>query len=344
MQADCNLFSLWWITPDEVWYYWDRFGRLVGYDLTTRRFIGSLGPKGFARDVEGSGDRFNNRTGGTQRQTLATSTTVFLVDVEQRTTKPLFTTPESDPLLAVQEVRFDNHNWEYTTVVTKKYIHLLTKEGKQVWETKYESAYRDYTKVAIYFLEPPGQFGVLFAPSDRAKEQAKGYLPTHVIWLAGDQGIVRSVHLPGLPAPIIYSGETKLVMGAVMPPPLLVMLHLSTRGSAPEEFPQTMLLLSGAVALLVCLPASWWLGRRYRFSLLARVGWALFHLVFGLPGLLAFLSVQEWPAREACPNCKKLRVVNRAQCEHCGAGFAPPEKTGTEVFAPLGAKVGIVTI
>ena len=99
-----------------------------------------------------------------------------------------------------------------------------------------------------------------------------------------------------------------------------------------------MLLLSGAVALLVCLPIGWWLGRRYRFSLAAQVGWAMFHLICGVPGLLAFLSVQEWPAREACPNCKKLRVVDRAQCEHCGAPFAPPEKTGTEVFAPLGAK------
>ena len=49
-------------------------------------------------------------------------------------------------------------------------------------------------------------------------------------------------------------------------------------------------------------------------------------------------EVMEWHAREACPNCKKLRVVDHAQCEHCGAGFAPPEKTGTEVFAPLGAK------
>jgi len=37
----------------------------------------------------------------------------------------------------------------------------------------------------------------------------------------------------------------------------------------------------------------------------ARLGWAAFYLVFGIPGLLTFLSVQEWPARESCPNCKK---------------------------------------
>jgi len=58
---------------------------------------------------------------------------------------------------------------------------------------------------------------------------------------------------------------------------------------------------------------------------------------FLVPGLLAFLSVQEWPAREACPNCKRLRLVDRQHCERCGADWAPPEKTGTEVFAPLQA-------
>jgi ribosomal protein L37AE/L43A len=47
------------------------------------------------------------------------------------------------------------------------------------------------------------------------------------------------------------------------------------------------------------------------------------------------LSVQEWPALESCPNCKKLRVVDREHCEHCGADFAPPEKNGTEVFESL---------
>ena len=68
----------------------------------------------------------------------------------------------------------------------------------------------------------------------------------------------------------------------------------------------------------------------------------MFHLLFGLSGLLAFLSVQEWPTREACPNCQKLRVVDRALCEHCGAPFAPPEKSGTEIFAALGAKEKMV--
>jgi hypothetical protein len=111
------------------------------------------------------------------------------------------------------------------------------------------------------------------------------------------------------------------------------------KGAGLGRVPQWLLVLNGAVAAFVCLPIGWWLGRRYHLSPAAQAGWAVFQLLFGVPGLLAFLSVQEWPVRESCPNCKKLRVVDRGRCEHCGALFAPPEKTGTEVFAPLKAKV-----
>ena len=88
-------------------------------------------------------------------------------------------------------------------------------------------------------------------------------------------------------------------------------------------------------AAVICLPIGWWLGRRYSLSLPARLGWAAFQLCFGIPGLLTLLSVEEWPAREPCPNCKRLRVVDREHCEHCGADFAPPERNGTEVFETL---------
>ena len=118
----------------------------------------------------------------------------------------------------------------------------------------------------------------------------------------------------------------------------MILPHLEI-GRWARALAREQLLISWAGAVLVCVPIGWWLGRRYRFSFAAQAGWAVFHLLFGVPGLLAFLSVQEWPAREACPNCKRLRLVDRAQCEHCGAGFAAPEKTGTEVFAPLGAKI-----
>jgi hypothetical protein len=46
------------------------------------------------------------------------------------------------------------------------------------------------------------------------------------------------------------------------------------------------------------------------------------------------LALQEWPARVACPRCRRPRVVNRDTCEHCGAPHASPTPDGTEIFEP----------
>ncbi|HSY43057.1 MAG TPA: hypothetical protein VK811_04050, partial [Candidatus Acidoferrum sp.] len=82
----------------------------------------------------------------------------------------------------------------------------------------------------------------------------------------------------------------------------------------------------------------WGLGRRYRFVLKDQMKWAVFNLFFGLPGLLAFICVQEWPVRVACPHCKKPRMMDREKCEHCGADIEPPAKNGTEIFEPIGMR------
>ena len=125
------------------------------------------------------------------------------------------------------------------------------------------------------------------------------------------------------------------VLASVVPPAAMTTVWLWRASLHAADMPREPLVLCWAIAILIWAPVGWWLGSRYRFSLGAQAGWAVFHALFGLPGLLAFLCVQEWPARVACPGCKRLRLVDREQCEHCGEGFAPPEKTGTEVFAPL---------
>jgi hypothetical protein len=338
LSSDCSLFRDWEQTADTAWYYWRRYGRLVGYDSRTRRVIGSLGPEGFARDVAGSGDRFTVVGGSWHPRTLGTATTIFLPDVEQRTVKPLFTTAQEGPVMAAHEIWRPDFTWDYTAVCTKGAIFLLTKEGTPVWKAPYEPAYPRYGNIKVFALEPRGQFALWIEPSFRVWEQSKEALPIRSLWLAADKGVVRSMDLPGLPYRHSTPQPADLLTGSLIPLPLLVIVDFFMKSAGLGRVPQWLLLLNGAVAAFVWLPIGWWLGRRYRFSLAAQTGWAVFHLLFGVSGLLAFLSVQEWPAREACPNCKKLRAVDHAQCEHCGAGFAPPEKTGTEVFAPLGAK------
>jgi hypothetical protein len=335
MQADNSLFFAWHQTADTLWYYWGRYGRLVGYDIATRRCIGSLGPNGFSQDLSGDGARFINSANRRGQRTLWTATTVYSVDPEKRSIKALFITTSDDPINMAAEIVLNGYDWDYEAVATKRSIHLLTSDGKPVWKAPYEPMGPAYIQVGMYFLQPPGQFALWLTPSRDENERADWKLPIHVVWLARDQGVVNSADLPELVPPRFKLPIQAKLVSAVVPPALLMILPHLRGGPSPKDLPRELLLLSWGTAVLVCLPIGWWLGWRYRFPFAAQAGWAVFRVLFGVPRLLAFLSVQEWAAREACPNCKKLRVVDRAQCEHCGADFAPPEKTGTEVFAPL---------
>ena len=89
-----------------------------------------------------------------------------------------------------------------------------------------------------------------------------------------------------------------------------------------------ILMSAGASALYAMV-----LARRYAFSRARRIGWALVCFIFGWIGLVLMLILQDWPARVACPKCRKLRVVTLDTCEHCGALHARPALDGTEIFA-----------
>lgn len=347
-----NLFAFWRATPDTLWYYWSRYGRLVGYDKTSRRFIGSLGPDGFARDLSGAGDRSDSKLNfyeAVNGRIINDAQTVYEPDLEHRMIKALFTaTNESceaallatnasrTTIGAVREVSLNGYDWDCTIVVTRCFVRLLAPDGKVVWQAAYQPAYPDYNLVQVACLEPTNQFALWIGPSNWAQEKAGGKLPTHVTWLDRDGNVLKNAELPELSYhPREYSREQKLISMS-LPSALMVIFPLVTGEPWPAAIPWVLVRFS-LMAALVCIPVGWWLGRRYSLSLPARLGWTAFHLIFGIPGLLAFLSVQEWPAREACPNCKKLRVVDREKCEHCGANFAPPETNGTEVFEPLTA-------
>jgi hypothetical protein len=350
---DCNRFTFWRATPDTLWYYWGRYGRLVGYDIATRRFIGSLGPDGFAQNVAGDGSRFDHAPAhaSASRRIINTADTVYALDLEHRATKAIFTlTNESsgattlsattnaanEAIGEIAEVSLNGNDWDYTIVVTRGYIRLLTPDGKVLWRAAYKPGYPDYNQIQVTFLDSRNQFALWLSPSWYAQGKAGGKLPTQVVWLDREQGVLKNTDLPEL----FHNGrefarEQKLISLSISPA-LLVMIPLINEQPRLQDIPWVLVRYSLATAL-VCLPIGWWLGLRYSLSLPARLGWAAFYLVFGIPGLLTFLSVQEWPARESCPNCKKLRVVDRDQCEHCGANFAPPERNGTEVFEPLTA-------
>ena len=231
-------------------------------------------------------------------------------------------------------------DWINTLVVTRDFVHVLTPDGKIVCQAPYEPRYPSYDSIEVYFLEPTNQFAFWFSPSYATNSLMHWKLPTHIVWTDGNSKITKSLDLPSDERTWKESWVERLPE-SVMPPVAFFITSLLNQGDVLAEWKyylkhylvNILIPFSGAV---VCVGVGWWLGRRYHFTTQSQLKWALFHLCFNLPGLLAFLCVQEWPAREVCPNCKKLRLVDREKCEYCEAEFAPPAKNGTEIFEMAG--------
>lgn len=90
--------------------------------------------------------------------------------------------------------------------------------------------------------------------------------------------------------------------------------------------------LTSCLTGLVAFVLAWRISRRCGDSRRGQIAWAFGVFWLGGYGVLLLLALRAWPARVPCPNCGRLRVVDRATCEHCGALFARPVRDGTEIF------------
>jgi membrane protease YdiL (CAAX protease family) len=76
-------------------------------------------------------------------------------------------------------------------------------------------------------------------------------------------------------------------------------------------------------------------GRKFAFKSGRTWTWTVIGFILGPFGFLLMLALIEWPVRENCPSCGRMRVVTHEHCEHCSKPFAPPLPDGTEVFEPI---------
>jgi hypothetical protein len=61
--------------------------------------------------------------------------------------------------------------------------------------------------------------------------------------------------------------------------------------------------------------------------------WVGFVFLFGLPGLVGYLTHRRWPTLAPCPSCRAAAPRDREACSVCRQGFPRPAAKGTEVFA-----------
>jgi hypothetical protein len=189
----------------------------------------------------------------------------------------------------------------------------------------YEPAPPAYPSVTAHWLRSSNTFAVRFEPDYFLNEKSGGRLLTHVKWTNPDGSIRNEIDLPKLPDRQ-QNNLSEILTIPLIPPGVPFY-------SWEQKYRISQLLRLGPA--IFCALIGWRLGRRNNFSFKARVGWGVVNFLLGIPGLLAFLAVQEWSPKELCPSCRKLRVVRREKCEHCGSEFAPAPKTGTEIFEPL---------
>jgi hypothetical protein len=326
-------------TVDRVAWYWTRRGRLAGYDTATRQLVATIEPDSFPRasdrflrpqldsDIEPEEDTGSQN--GDAQQVLATRTRVYGIHLTDRSTKVLFTTTEDEPIGGARSI--PNRG---IVIVTRHCVQMIGRDGNPVWKVPCKSAYPRPIWVKVSELAAQGQFAVWVGPYFAANRQNRiDHRNYSRIFLVSDaEGVRAPIELE--PPTAVHESQVAQAWSwrrsALLMPPVPIFYKLL----GWRAIRIGMVGISSGTAVL-CALAGWWLGRRYRFTLGAQLGWGAFHLLGGLPGFLAFLSVQEWPARERCPDCREMRPVELAECEHCQTPFPPPGKDGTEIFEPL---------
>ena len=311
------------VDTNNIWFL-DRYGKLTGYDLRTRRVVGDLNatePYLFFPPSPNNPPSPN---------ILPTAKSVYQVDFTNRTVTPLFTLTNEENIAGFSDEIFApgmSTNW---LVATHKSVYLLGIQGKRILTVPYGLNYAEYPNVEFHYLGPtnksPERFAVWFKPDYETNRATNWKLPIQIQWVGTTPTETDITSLPALgPPQFIWSREHKISF-ALQPP--IVGFRIKEQASAGCYW-------SRIFVAAICAAIAWLIGRRYNFAIIAQIGWASFILLTGIAGLLTFLCVQEWPARVVCPQCKKRRTVDRESCEHCEAPFPPPEKNGTEIFVPL---------
>jgi hypothetical protein len=332
-----RFFALINVTDKTLWYL-DRHGRLIGYDGRTRKFIGSLDPRGedgaaAAEPYLQQPNRFYyyNSYNDVTVKLLPTAKAVYRVDFKERSVTQVFSLPNDDDIGASTEqlIGYNENPVHAFLVATRKTVCLMDYQGKTLFSVPYQPDYLKYPQLQFSYLQPTktvtNRFALWFTPDSETNRLAGWKLPIHVVWLGPELMVTKTVDLPTLQSPD-YESWTDKVVATLLP----AALHL-----AMDHKPTSVWNLASFGLTLIFTGTGWWLAARYNFSVRARFGWTVFIFLLGTIGLLAMLCAEEWPRRVPCPRCKKLRVIERESCEHCGSAFLPPEKNGTEIFEPL---------
>ena len=159
---------------NEVWYFDQAEGRLVGYDRSYHQLVGRFGPDGFTPAGVRPGERFHGELryrircwyGQTNYGCLVCSDGVYTVDFARRTIRTLFT-PAAGETVTFGSSCDDqiNREWKRVFVSTDKSLHVLTEDGAPVLSVpRVQDRQKDKYLVVLGGLENPERYFAWYGP------------------------------------------------------------------------------------------------------------------------------------------------------------------------------------
>jgi hypothetical protein len=214
---------------NEVWYFDQTEGRLVGYDRFYHQLVGRFGPDGFTPAGVRPGERFHGELRYYTRSRwyaeappyLVCSDGVYTVDLARRTIRTFFTPAAGETVTFGWPCEDKIHReWKRVFVSTDKSLHVLTEDGAPVLSVpRVQDRRKDKYIVRLGGLENPERY---FA----------SYGPTHWLWSLAEPGEFKSTpfhfheydtsghelaHRRGLQRPLPAASYAKALFGAVTP-------------------------------------------------------------------------------------------------------------------------------
>ena len=157
---------------NEVWYFDQAEGRLVGYDESYHQLVGRFGPDGFTPAGVRPGERFHGELRYLTRglfgwglygqigPCLVCSDGVYTVDFARRTIRTIFT-PAAGETVTYGSSCDDlfNREWKRVFVSTDKSFHVLTEDGAPVFSIpRVQDRQKDRYTVRLGKLENPERY------------------------------------------------------------------------------------------------------------------------------------------------------------------------------------------
>lgn len=324
---------------DGNWFYVSSRRTVEGYNVQTRRYLGSVGPDGFAgpdkpaQAFSGSLPRFeyffDYREG-----LLPLRDSVYRLDLLQRQAVRIFTAPPGDSVVTAGLLRTErwrvagDHDQrpDLVAIATQKSLYIL--QGDRLSMT----VPIDYDHLDNDMTVGRTNSGQIIVAYDR---EIAATPSTYSIY-EPDGTLVRRADLPPpvQPPDNVFDDIWQEIAALSLTPQILsaTVFAIKKYYARPEAW-SGIAILGGFAAGYA--GAAFGMLRMQHASRRQMWIWVPLAGLLGVIGLLLLVSMREKVVAVRCPSCGKRRLLNELECPHCHAGVEPPTMQGIEIFEPM---------